>query len=384
MERKESQDQPPILDIPITRRQLLRATPWAIGLIGSLCQQKKDHPSATMIMTQEPEILIPPKYQRQLLPDRIKGINFPAWNREEYQQPSTIQSLEDMMRLQPNTVGIIATHYQKSISSTDIYDTESTPSKNSLEFIINEAHKRRKNVMLKIHVIIQGDGWHGQIGTDFEDTQWKRWFNTYHNMFDPYIELAQDTGVELLVIGNELITASVERPQDWREIIDRTRKKGYAGKLTYAANREDYQAITWWDAVDYIGLDPYFPLSQNFNPTLTELRKKWAELAVPMKQLTMRWNKSMIFPEIGYPSAKGAAKEPWKYTLIDNPAVPVDIAQQANCIQALLETLWDETWWAGVVLWDWHTDPNIGGIHDKHYTPKGKPAEKIIIDYHSR
>ena len=71
---------------------------------------------------------------------------------------------------------------------------------------------------------------------------------------------AQAQGVELMCVGTEL-TSSVRYEARWREVIARVRSV-YEGPLTYAANwHDEYLDIKFWDALDYAGLDPYFPLS---------------------------------------------------------------------------------------------------------------------------
>jgi hypothetical protein len=43
--------------------------------------------------------------------------------------------------------------------------------------------------------------------------------------------------------------------------IDCEIRKIYTGKLTYAANWDDFDKVPFWKELDYIGIDAYFPLS---------------------------------------------------------------------------------------------------------------------------
>ena len=41
----------------------------------------------------------------------------------------------------------------------------------------------------------------------------------------------------------------------------------YTGPLTYAANHGNETSVGWWNDLDYIGIDAYYPLTNKNNPT---------------------------------------------------------------------------------------------------------------------
>ena len=51
--------------------------------------------------------------------------------------------------------------------------------------------------------------------------------------------------------------------KSWVELIEKVRTV-YSGKLTYAANYDNYQDVGFWNHLDFIGINAYFPLR---NPT---------------------------------------------------------------------------------------------------------------------
>ena len=60
----------------------------------------------------------------------------------------------------------------------------------------------------------------------------------------------------------------------------------YSGKLTYAANWGaidqnvgGYQNVPWWNQLDYIGIDAYFPIASQNNTTLAGLTAAWQNQA---------------------------------------------------------------------------------------------------------
>ena len=64
-----------------------------------------------------------------------------------------------------------------------------------------------------------------------------------------YAAAAEEGNAELLCIGTELEEFVKKRPQYWRKLIQEIRGV-YKGKLTYAANWDEYQQVPFWDAVD--------------------------------------------------------------------------------------------------------------------------------------
>ena len=67
---------------------------------------------------------------------------------------------------------------------------------------------------------------------------------------------------------------TIEREADWRDLITRIRKR-YSGPIVYASNWwGEYDRIAFWDAVDYMGINAFFPLSDRADPSLAELRSR--------------------------------------------------------------------------------------------------------------
>jgi hypothetical protein len=63
----------------------------------------------------------------------------------------------------------------------------------------------------------------------------------------------------------------------------------------------------------------------------------------------------------------------------------VNFEAQKNTTQALLETFWNEDWFAGGFVWKWfHHHERSGGENDSQFTPQNKPAEAILKDWYSK
>ncbi|MEW5959983.1 MAG: hypothetical protein AB1801_19860, partial [Chloroflexota bacterium] len=241
--------------------------------------------------------------------------------------------------------------------------------------VIAKAHALGLKVMLKPHVDLLASGqWRGQIGEEFEtEAEWDAWFNSYQNFIRHYADLAETYGVDQFAVGTELV-GTTHREDDWRAIIAAVRQR-YHGPITYAALYDGEETgITWWDAVDYIGVDAYYELTDKNDPSVEELRQGWTAPVTTLTNLADRWDKPIIFTEIGYRSLDGANQQPWDSLAEGN----IDLQEQADAYRAAFESVYNRPWFAGMFWWDWSTNPDKGGVCDNDYTPYGKPAEDIL------
>jgi len=185
--------------------------------------------------------------------------------------------------------------------------------------------------------------------------------------------------IELLSIGTEVKQSAIQRPEFWRGLINQVRKV-YQGKLIYASNWDGYPKVTFWDALDYIGIDAYFPLTARKNPSVAQLKKAWQPTVDSLTTFQEKWQRPIIFTEYGYMSLEGCAYKAWLLEK-EQATVAISEAAQANAVQALLETFGTKDWWAGGFQWKWYADVHTVLAPDaaaRDYTIQGKKAEKVI------
>ena len=72
-----------------------------------------------------------------------------------------------------------------------------------------------------------------------DGSSWRKWEDSYRSYILHFALLADSMKVQLFCFGTELGNTVNERPNFWSSLID-TIKKVYYGKLTYAANWDDY------------------------------------------------------------------------------------------------------------------------------------------------
>lgn len=176
---------------------------------------------------------------------------------------------------------------------------------------------------------------------------WDQWFEEYERFILHYARIAKEEGVDLFCIGTELTTAARQRQADWRRIVKVIRSV-YDGPLVYAANwLEEYEHVAFWDALDYVGINAFFPLSPTLKPSPAELRRNARALADSIETIAHRTRKPVIFTEVGFKSVSGSSVEPWSWTRRYDA---VDLQEQVECYRAILEAFWDRPWFCRYVL----------------------------------
>ena len=187
----------------------------------------------------------------------------------------------------------------------------------------------------------------------------------------------------MVVVGTELTSMSRYEDQ-WRDVIAGVRGR-FPGRLSFAANQiHGAHEVTFWDALDYIGIDAYMPLAtEDPNPTVDELIAAWRSFTDvdggvhryvdEIAALHASYGRPVLLTELGYRSSEGTAARPWEWRA-DLGAVAQE--PQARAYEAALE-VWSRTpWLHGIYWWDWHagwSDPNDSG-----YNPRGKLAEGVM------
>lgn len=236
------------------------------------------------------------------------------------------------------------------------------------------------------------------------------------------------TGIDRGVPGENFPNCTGRRDCEWRHVIHAIKSPeyanyikhlgqqggGYGGKLIYAASwggasegetDPEFENISWWDAVDIIGVDAYFPLTQmSTDLDVTSLEQAWngqlqtgatsqKNIAQRLATVAANANKSILFTAAGYASSQGANSTPWSLAgsgSAPGTTQPVDGLEQLNDMQALLQTFTGLPWWDGV-FWNgdeplaprvsqanWASDSNWAG----DTLAKSKPSGQWLATYY--
>jgi Glycoside Hydrolase Family 113 len=236
-----------------------------------------------------------------------------------------------------------------------------------------------------------------------------KWFDNYTQFAVHFAQVSEQNHLPYFIIGDQLTNTTIDtnrttaksdpggidhgvpgesfpncagrRDCGWRHVVHALRSPtyatfmghqaqtggGYTGKLIYAASwggakegatSSEYDHITWWDAVDYIGVDAYFPLTQNADVSVSDLVSAWhgkgldlqgnGDIYGKLQTLASTFNRSILFTGAGYVSAAGANGDP-----LGASSESPDQNEQLNDMQALFQVFSAAPFWQGVF---WYTD----------------------------
>ncbi len=243
---------------------------------------------------------------------------------------------------------------------------------------VDMAHKNGLKVMLKPHMWIS----HGTFTGHFDlktEAEWQVFEKQYGDYLLEFARIAESTDVELYCIATEMQTFVKKRPKFWFKIIGEI-KEIYKGKLTYAENWDTYQDVPFWHELDYVGVDAYFPLSEERAPSTEEIRKGWQLHSKALEKFSSKHQKPILFTEFGYVSSDYALRRPWE----TDRTQPENEKVQADAYQALFEEVWRKDWMAGGFVWKWFPNlPTEGRARDP-FSPQNKHAASVLHEYYKK
>ncbi|MFH1315948.1 MAG: glycoside hydrolase TIM-barrel-like domain-containing protein [Candidatus Woesearchaeota archaeon] len=276
-----------------------------------------------------------------------------------------------------NAGSILQTEYMDTLTSTSISPADrKSHSDDEIIALIDEMKTNDMTVSLKPHVDVLTDEWRGLIHFNNESDK-AAWFNAYTTFITHYAALAEANGVEMLVMGTEFKSLEGnENKQYWGQVVDAIRNV-FFGTLTYAANWDSYQQACLWDfdGIDAVGIDAYFPLSSNRDPSLQELVNGWSPHVAALESWQANIGKPIIFTELGYRSVDYAAREPWEYQEDRH----VNLELQKRCYQAVYDVFGGKPWFDGFYVWNVSPRKDDGGSFNKDFTPYHKPAQGAFL-----
>lgn len=214
------------------------------------------------------------------------------------------------------------------------------------------------------------------------DEDWEVWKKTYRDFILRYAKVAEAADADMFCIGAELSRLTVEKPLFWKNLIQEIRSV-YSGEITYAANwYQEFEKITFWEDLDFIGIQAYFPLVENEYPTVEQISEGWNQYLPTMKNISDTYRRRILFTEMGYKSTSDSAVKPWEWIDdISKEDKAVSEETQANCYAAFFNSIWKKEWFAGVHIWQMRSDFVKGEWkNDLDFSPQWKLGEKVIAN----
>lgn len=346
------------------------------------------------------KVVIPKRFENHpIFNEQIYGMNFGFLaKRGYYLRPEVKKQPELMSKMGVNWVTVNMSFCQDTYFSRKTYlDFEYSTGELELAEITKNLHDHGIKVLFKPCLTPLDGAWMGLV--DFPDnllqiegkgvSYWDEWFSSYIHGARYFAELAERIGMDAMMIGAEYY--GTERKDDlWYKVIEETRKL-YSGPITYEITPPSKKAseLKWMNELDFISYSYYPPgcvREEPFDPvnnpsfSLDEIKNHLSSRKKRISELSARFgNKPVAFTEFGIRSAHGCLLVPhnfdWK--------TRYDGEEQANYMQAGVETFLGMPEWMGFFWWKWDETQNRPHYHDekgvdKGFTIQGKPAEAVF------
>jgi hypothetical protein len=290
----------------------------------------------------------------------------------EWQTPEMEKTLDELKSLGVNSIAI---HPYAQIREDGhvIGSRRSGTSTTHITTPLRWAHERGISAMLIPHIAYWGTkfSWRGEINFVTPE-EWDRFFAEYETWIVQMAAVAESEHAELFCVGLEFSYAQ-KYEERWRKIIAAVRSV-YHGKVTYGANWNEYAEVKFWDAVDYLGVLAYFPLTKSTNPGATEISEAWEKRSAELDKFSKQQGKQFLFVEIGYNESSRAAAEPWGFKTGGEHAAEI----QMRCIDTALG-LSSRPFLAGMFWWKWF--PEIPHHHEENYRLQTEPIKALIAKH---
>jgi hypothetical protein len=341
----------------------------------------------------------------------FKGFNYVSYYNGAYE---SADSLPALVGTGANSVALTF-EYGIDVQHSAVYaDVAYTENLTAIAATIVEANSRGLSVMVRPLIDFLdptkiGSYSLGDWRSFYNPTNPAAFFASYKAMIVDIATVAQANGATSLSIAAELDQLTGPNYLSyWTDIIATVRTV-FSGKLTYSADWDDnispWQGqhgltagtgnlatqVSFWNQLDYLGIDCYAPISDAASPVLADLIAGWAQVPSDPTSKAVTGNQSLIsyfesvaaqtgkpllFTELGYESASDAARQPaGTSTNIYDPAL------QANLYAAFFAA-WQQSansLLLGVYFWNW--DPNaaeVGPGNGPNFSPQGQPAQAVV------
>jgi len=287
--------------------------------------------------------------------------------------------LDELARLGATWVSVTPFGRLWSLSSTHIspdFEQPYADNRRAVRAFVAQAHARGLKVLLIPHLWVETGGWRGEVEPGSEEA-WRRYRASYRAFVLGWAELAGEAGAEAFSIGVECKSWSGRFAPYWHTLIADVRAR-FSGLLTYSANWDEVEHVLFWDALDIIGINAFYPLSDHARAPYAAYLAGAGRARDQVARLASVLAMPVWFVEAGYTARADAAIEPWLWP-DDMTDVAYDEDEQARALSALIEVFAPEPWFAGLFVWRYYADlDDVSQEHPWGFSPHAKRAEQVL------
>ena len=313
--------------------------------------------------------------------DYYQGFNFAHEGYQIYNgygSKLAVNSIQRLRDLGSNAIAIVPYTFMRNPNQPTplpLMNRAGTENDESVIFAHYTAQSKGLHTLLKPQIWMRGS-WPGDLEMQNEK-DWNLFFQYYQDWMVHYAMMAEIYQFDMLCLGVEFAKATIARPDSWRKLIRRIRQV-YSGPITYAANwGEEFEQLSFWDELDFIGLDCYYPLGEGENVSAKQLKTSFAQVLDRVKEVSSTYQKPVLFTEIGFRSVE----QTWANPHAEAGGRPVDQNAQNLCYEIVFESVRNKSFVKGMFWWKWPSYLEHNHSKSKGFTPNHKLAEGTVEKY---
>jgi hypothetical protein len=296
-----------------------------------------------------------------------------------YGTPYSEALLDELVRMGANAISITPFGRLWSLRSTRIaldFELPYEENRRAVGRMIAQAKARGLRVLLIPHLWIETEGWRGEIDPGTPE-RWHAYQASYRDFVLAWARDAQAFGADAFSVGVECKSFSGRDGAYWTRLIADVRR-AFHGPLTYSANWDEVDGVLFWDQLDWIGVNAFYPLAQARGASqATYVASAEAALA-QLGELAAVIEKPIVLVEIGYTTRADAAVEPWLWPDAMSD-VTVDEHEQARALAAIAEAAARREDVLGLFVWRYYA--NLDDVSQEAvwgFSPHAKEAERVL------
>lgn len=296
-----------------------------------------------------------------------------------YGTPYTEELLDELVALGTTWVSITPFGRVWSLESTEILMDFEAPYEDNREAIgrfVEQAHARGLRVLLIPHLWVEMGGWRGEMNPG-GGREWPAYQRAYRDFVMAWANDAARFGVDAFSVGVECKSWSARFGGYWDALIGEIRGV-FPGLLTYSANWDEAEDVVFWDRLDFVGINAFYPLASHNEATFAEYVEGATRNRDAVRDLAILFDKPVLFVEVGYTTRSNAAVEPWLWP-DDMQGVVIDQVEQARALRAVFGAFLGEPWFAGFFIWRYYANlDDVSQEAEWGFSPHGKLAERVL------
>jgi hypothetical protein len=218
------------------------------------------------------------------------------------------------------------------------------------------------------------------LWVDFETPEaWARYHASYRDFVLAWARDAAEAGADALSIGVECKSWSGRFGGVWTRLIADVREV-FTGWLTYSANWDEAEDVLFWDQLDFVGINAFYPLASEDGASDATYVERAAALVPTLRELAEVLAMPILFVEVGYTTRTNAAVQPWLWP-DGMEGVVIDEREQARGLAATFDAFLPQPFFAGFFVWRYYA--RLDDVSQEAFwgfSTHAKMAEPMLVE----